>query len=159
MSKKNNNTVLTIAFSVNPENPAIYEFFNNDIKELKDLKIPEKPVAAQIMVTEMEENKKIKHFKQQHLFYMVGYEAEAIDVFLNPSFYNILDSQGFVEKCALEANGMMAVYETPSGRLMTCVDDEAVKVFPTSADLVDAVIEYATEFLATKGEKVKKLNK
>lgn len=159
MSKKDSNTILTIAFSTNLENPAIYATFNNDIKDFSDLKIPENPIAAQLTLTEVKEIKKIKHFNKKHLFYMVGYETEAIDVFLNPSFYSILNPQEFVKRCALEANGMMAVYETPSGHLMPCVADESIKVFKTSAALVDAVIAQTSEFLEPKKEKIKKLNK
>jgi len=120
-----------------------------NVESLEDIVISDTPGSVTLIQTSYYMNafREIKE-NREVVIYMVGYLAPISEVVEDKDKYGLFFPEQFMED---SESDLMAVYQTPSGKTRVLENTKSVRVFATTEELMDAVVEFTRDFL----EKIK----
>lgn len=136
---------LGIVFHTDPECPQMVDnAMSFHIKTLEDIELPEKnPIIAQIIEKGGEQTKITA--------YIVGTIEPAENVIKDPEKYQLIDPEHFLKSCSSDS---MVVCQSPKGKIFVHKYEEGkTNVFDSSEQIIPAVLEYASSYLARRSSK------
>ncbi len=106
-----------------------------DIKDIKELQIPKDPVLAYLSIRKFANEEKVV---TDTYIYMVGYEIDKSEVDIE-EVYNLFNFKECLSKCTQEDR-----------KVNTNSQNALVRTFADSDELIQAVVDFTTNFLDDK---------